>query len=251
MKKRIDISRLEKNRGSFLLFGFACSLLFVWASFEWVTSDPVPAPFEEESPALSHEIDVVRTFQGPVQPVPLPGPKQISGNIQLVSGSFSATPAPIDPSISADPSDPVWTEPGLPAKVPEGPPPRPVIPEKEAPLIIAEVMPRFPGCEDMGLSKEERQTCSERALLKYVYENVVYPQVALDNGIFGQVVVRFVVEKDGSITEAEVVRDIGGSCGQAVLQVVESMPKWIPGSQQGRKVRVLFKLPVRFEPARE
>lgn len=240
------ISRLQENRTSFFLLGLVLSLLFVWASFELITSNPVEISYEDEIIALSPEIEIMRTAQRPQQSTPPPALWQSSGNIQLVNGDFSAAqPVFIDTAIVWVTADPEWTGPG-PAGEAVGPPPMLVMPEVEAPMIIAEVMPRFPACEDKGLSKEERQACAERALLQYVYENLEYPDVALDNGISGQVVVRFVVEKDGSISSAEVLREIGGGCGQAVLDVVNSMPRWIPGSQQGMKVRVFFKLPVQF-----
>ncbi|MBR3939337.1 MAG: energy transducer TonB, partial [Bacteroidales bacterium] len=67
------------------------------------------------------------------------------------------------------------------------------------------------------------------------------------SGITGRVFLTFVVEKDGSIANARILRDIGGGCGQEALRVVKSMPKWTPGEQRGRPVRVQFNLPVSFE----
>ncbi|MBK6902685.1 MAG: TonB family protein [Saprospirales bacterium] len=247
--KRYDISRLERHRSRFLLLGLACSLFLVWSAFEWTTSRAFIHPVNEEPEGMP-EIDVVRTVQRPKPVSPIPQPRLTSGKITQAAEPFvSANPVLIDTSIHAVPANPQFT--GTGPALPAEPPARPVVPVKEAPLIFAEVMPRFPGCEELGLSKEARQTCAEKALLSYIYEHVEYPQAALENGIFGMVVVRFVVEKDGSITEAEVLKDIGGGCGRAVLKVVVSMPAWIPGSQQGRKVRVQFKLPIRFEPSRD
>ncbi|MBR3939047.1 MAG: energy transducer TonB, partial [Bacteroidales bacterium] len=67
------------------------------------------------------------------------------------------------------------------------------------------------------------------------------------SGITGRVFLTFVVEKDGSIANARILRDIGGGCGQEALRVVKSMPKWIPGEQRGIPVRVQFNLPVYFK----
>ena len=84
------------------------------------------------------------------------------------------------------------------------------------------------------------------ALLKYLAENIKYPELARANGITGKVYIRFVVEKDGSITDAKVVRDIGGGCGTEALRVVKSMPKWKPGKVNANAVRSEFNLPVSF-----
>ena len=86
----------------------------------------------------------------------------------------------------------------------------------------------------------------EEALLKYLAENIKYPELARANGITGKVYLRFVVEKDGRITNAKVVRDIGGGCGSEALRVVKSMPKWKPGKVNGKSVRSEFNLPVNF-----
>lgn len=111
---------------------------------------------------------------------------------------------------------------------------------------VVEEMPRFPGCEHIEKEKE-RKKCSEKALLRFIYENITYPIFARENGIKGSVVVQFVVERDGLVTNAKIVQDIGGGCGEATLQVVNMMPKWIPGKQNGKPVKVHFNLPVKFQ----
>jgi len=83
-------------------------------------------------------------------------------------------------------------------------------------------------------------------MLKYVHDRIKYPSIAKEVGIEGRVIIQFVVEKDGSITQANIVRDIGGGCGAEALRVVKSMPTWIPGRQQSNPVRVRFTLPVKF-----
>ena len=73
-----------------------------------------------------------------------------------------------------------------------------------------------------------------------------YPALALENGIQGNVIVQFIVEKDGSISNTKVIRGVGGGCDVEAQRVIENMPKWTPGRQRGRPVRVQFTLPVRF-----
>lgn len=121
-------------------------------------------------------------------------------------------------------------------------PPPPTQPIKR----IVEEMPRFPGCETMT-NKEKRKKCSDEKMYDFVEKNLLYPAIAKDNGVEGVVVVRFVVEMDGTLTNPEVVRDIGASCGDEALRVVAMMPNWIPAKLRGKAVRTYFNLPVNFK----
>jgi protein TonB len=118
------------------------------------------------------------------------------------------------------------------------PPPAPKAappPAKEEKKVfqVVEVPPKFPG--------------GDKALMRYLAEHVEYPQAARENGIEGTVVLAMTIEADGSITDIEVLRDIGGGCTEEVIRVVKGMPKWIPGVQSGYKVRVRVALPVQFK----
>ncbi|MBX2928410.1 MAG: TonB family protein [Saprospiraceae bacterium] len=113
---------------------------------------------------------------------------------------------------------------------------------------VVEEMPRFPGCEDAeDLSLEAKKNCADKKMLEFVYNNIRYPAQARESAIEGTVVVSFIVETDGTITEPKVARDIGGGCGEEVLRVVRLMPGWVPGKQRGRLVRTQFNLPVRYK----
>lgn len=103
---------------------------------------------------------------------------------------------------------------------------------EESIFKIVEKMPEFPG--------------GEEALLKYLGKNTKYPPMAKDAGISGKVFVTFVVEKDGSISDVKLLRKIGGGCDEEALRVVKNMPKWSPGKQRGKNVRVQFNLPINF-----
>lgn len=89
------------------------------------------------------------------------------------------------------------------------------------------------------------QAC--RPARAFIQRNIRYPEVALKNKIEGRVYVTFTVETDGSITNIKVLRDIGGGCGQEAVRVVSIMPKWKPGTQRGKPVRVQFNLPIVFQ----
>lgn len=120
--------------------------------------------------------------------------------------------------------------------------------KEEAPLLlVAEEMPRFPGCEKEELLLAEKQKCAETKLLKYLQYNIDYPEIAMSKGIQGVVYLQFVVEKNGAISTVKVMRDIGGECGKEAKRVVQSMPAWTPGKQGGHPTRVQFNLPVKFK----
>jgi periplasmic protein TonB len=104
----------------------------------------------------------------------------------------------------------------------------------EAPLdfLKVESMPSFPGGE------YERR--------KFLAENLKYPQMAKESGIQGKVYVSFVIEPDGSITNVEILRGIGGGCDEELVRVIKLMPKWIPGKQRGKAVRVQYNMPIKF-----
>ena len=98
---------------------------------------------------------------------------------------------------------------------------------------ICEVMPEFPG----GTEK----------FMAYLSENIKYPEEAKDKNISGRVFINFVVEKDGSVSNVKVMRSIGGGCDEEAVRVVKAMPKWKPGMQRGKPVRVSYVLPVTFK----
>ena len=100
-------------------------------------------------------------------------------------------------------------------------------------FVFVENQPEFPG--------------GDSALFMFICMNLSYPDQARDNGLAGVVWVRFVVEKDGTISNVKLVRDIGGGCGQAAVEMVKSMPRWKPGTQSGKPVNCEFILPVKFQ----
>ena len=138
------------------------------------------------------------------------------------------------------------------AQVQVPPPPPPPHPMEVSPEIfkVVEEMPRFPGCEDLGLEKKELIECAKAALLNYISDNLVYPEAVKTNKVEGRAVVQFVVQKDGTLGDIKVVRDPGSGAGQAAADVIHKMNTdgkvWVPGKQRGRVVPVQYTLPVRF-----
>lgn len=118
---------------------------------------------------------------------------------------------------------------------------------------VAEEQPRFPGCEALDTTLAVKQQCAQQQLLAFVYQNLAYPAEAIRNDNEGTVVVSFVVEKDGTISKPEILRNVPGGCGEEALRVVQMMNpsgvRWTPGKKGGMAVRTKFNLPIRFRLA--
>ncbi len=91
----------------------------------------------------------------------------------------------------------------------------------------------------------------EEARSDFLIKNLRYPKLAKKNGIAGTVYVTFIVETDGNITNAKILRGIGGGCDEEVIRLTEKMPKWIPAKAHGKSVRVQFRMPVQFSTTKE
>jgi TonB family protein len=148
---------------------------------------------------------------------------------------------------------PIYYEDFLQAKNERGvmppPPPPPPKPQVEEIFRVVEEMPRFPGCED--LPKAERKACSDQKFQEFIYRNLEYPEEARKKGKEGIAVVQFVVEKDGSTSSVEVIKNPGYGMGAAAAEVINKMQPmgllWTAQKARGRAVRIQFHVPVRFE----
>ena len=96
------------------------------------------------------------------------------------------------------------------------------------------------------VEKQPSYTGGDDARIKFLVENIKYPEVAMKKGIRGTVYVTFVVKSDGSVSDVKVLRGIGGGCDQEAVRVVKLMPKWIPGEDKGKPVNVQYNLPIKF-----
>jgi len=126
----------------------------------------------------------------------------------------------------------------------------PVIdPNPEGLKVIEEpVRPKEEETYDIfSLNKPPTFPGGERELLKFLSENIKYPALARENNLQGNVALSFVIAKDGTVTDVQVLKDIGGGCGKEAIRVVSSMPKWSPGEASGYPVKVRYTLPVRFQ----
>jgi len=142
----------------------------------------------------------------------------------IVEGSDVPPPPPPPPPTSKS---------GVAPPPPPPPPPPAGTKDANGVYMVVETMPQFPG--------------GEEARINYMANNVKYPATAKEKGVQGMVIVSFVVEKDGSIGDAKVVRGVEKSLDTEALRVVKEMPRWTPGIQKGQKVRVNFNMPVSFK----
>lgn len=245
--KKSTISRLEYWRPINLRIGFAAALAMVILAFSWTTGrPPLEDPYEDFIEI--GEVEVIPPTSHPKKEKSPPPPEKISENFIVMPDpvvpfdtfTFEPSPAPLpDPYIG-------FGEAKKTVVMPTPAPPK-EREEKVPPIFkIVEEMPRFPGCEDEGFAKQEKYECAETKLLTYLANNLRYPAIARENGVEGMVVVSFVIETDGSITDVKILRNIGAGCGAEAKRVAENMPDWLPGKQRGREVRVQYNLPVRF-----
>ncbi|MEM1320202.1 MAG: energy transducer TonB [Bacteroidota bacterium] len=242
----VDAFRLS---GTFLNVGLLCALGVTILAFGWTSyEDAVVIPDDALEMDEDIEIEPPRTAEPP--PPPPPPPPPVIEEVPEEEIEEEEEPEFVDQSVE---EETVVEAPPEPEPVKEAPPPPPPPPppepEVEEIFQVVEEMPRFPGCENES-DKAKRKQCASKKMLEFIYKNIKYPPIARENGVEGTVVIRFVVDKDGSVQEPTILRDIGAQCGQEAMRVVKmmnSMPqKWVPGKQRGKPVKVYFNLPVKF-----
>ena len=206
----------------FIQIGMVISLLVAWLAFEHKSYDK-----REIDPSLLNREVVVDeemveiTKQEEQKPQPVEMPKQTT-QLEIVQDDVEVE----DIEINAEVEQNEVIEEYIAPEVVEDD-----VVEQEI-FKIVEEMPSFPG--------------GEQKLMEFVSKNIKYPQIARETGIQGRVFVNFVVEPDGSVSNVSVLRGIGGGCDEEAMRVVKSMPKWKPGKQRGKAVRVQYMLPVNF-----
>jgi len=215
---------LEKRRGLYLEIGLVVILAATLVAFEVKSYDS-----EEETAFQREVIEEVeeQIIQTDIVEPPPPPPPEVPEVTTLINVVDDEQEIKNELVVNAEVTEETKNVDIVPVKVEEE------VEVAEEPIFtVVESEPEFPG----GME----------ALYKYLAQNIKYPQLARENGITGKVYVTFVVEKDGSIANPRILRDIGGGCGAEAIRVVKAMPKWSPGKQRGKAVRVQFNLPVNF-----
>ncbi len=115
----------------------------------------------------------------------------------------------------------------------------------EEPILVAvDLHPTWKGCDESQDSL--REECLEKNLNGFFQDFIIYPERAKKKKLEGLVVVQFVVEKDGSVSNIQIIHDIGEGCGDEVVRAIQHLPKLVPGKNEGNPVRVLYKAPFHF-----
>lgn len=223
--KKSPKADLEGKKLTFTLIGLVVSLFIVWRVFEYKSYDKRTLDDLQRTVEVIEEemVEITKQEQPKIQP---PAPKPQVTQIQVVEDDVEVED---DIDINAEVSQEEVLE------VYEYQPPE--IEEEEIAeaeiFIVVEEMPEFPG----GPAK----------MLEYIQKNIKYPMMARESDIQGRVFVNFVVEPDGSISNVNVMRGIGGGCDEEAVRVVKSMPAWKPGKQRGSAVRCSFTVPIIFK----
>jgi protein TonB len=210
---------LERRKSSLRWMGVMAAMAFVLVSFEWKWFDVQVEGLGDYKTDLLEEEVIPVSFQQPPPPPPPPQQQQtvleIVEDDEEIEEELEMEDMEVDEDTEIEFIEEVEEE----------------FVEEEI-FTIVQDMPSFPG--------------GDAAMLAYLGKNIKYPTLAKESGIQGTVYVTFVVEKDGSVSNVKVLRGIGGGCDEEAIRVVKSMPKWSPGKQRGKPVKVQYNLPCRF-----
>lgn len=231
--KKSQRADLESQKGTGLLIGYIVTLAAIFVAFEYTTRDYVETDVVYSTSSFVSEEEVVPITQPIFTAAPPPPAEapQVAEILDIVDNNTEIVEEEIQTSESTTEaiSGPVAHVSG-PAMGP------PVATQEEGDegevFEVVEQSPMFPGGMD--------------ELTKWLGKNLKYPASAQENGIQGRVLVQFVVNKDGSIVEPKVIKSVDAALDKEALRVVSAMPKWQPGKQRGKTVRVRYTLPVTF-----
>jgi periplasmic protein TonB len=222
--KKSDKANLEKKKGLFLQIGLVTVLALLLIAFEWTTREVATGSLGELADVVLEEEIIPITRPEEIQPPPPPPPPQVTETLSIVEDDVE-----IDDEIFIDD-----VESRADTRIEFS---QMVMEEEEAAeqdiFFIVEDMPDFQGKGQDGFRT-------------YIAENLRYPQIAAENGIQGRVFVQFVVNADGKVSDATVVRGVDPSLDREAIRVVMSSPPWTPGRQRGAPVRVAFTFPINF-----
>ena len=222
--KKSPKADLENKRNIFVQIGLVISLGITLLAFEWTTR-------VEQATSLGSVVQqdvedeiIPITRQEEVKPPPPPPPPKVVEVLTIVDDDTEIEEELDIEDTEADDNTVIDVAPVIQQEAEEE--------EESEVFFIVENMPEFPG--------------GELALRKFIANAIKYPVIAQENGIQGKVYVNFVVDKDGSVTQARIARGVDSSLDKEALRVVNSLPKWKPGMQRGKPVRVSYTVPISF-----
>lgn len=220
--KKSYTADLENKKSVFYLAGVAIAISLILVAFEWKIYEITETVVTGSAVAAEEEELVPITRMENLPPPPPPPPQQLE--LEIVEDDQEVEDVDIKSSESDDNAK--YEIKAIDVDAVEAVEAAPEI------FTIVEEQPEFPG----GTAK----------LYEFIGNNIKYPQMARENGIQGKVFVKFVVWKDGSIRDVQVIRGIGGGCDEEAVRVVKAMPSWKPGKQRNQAVPVYFNLPIAF-----
>lgn len=223
--KKSPKADLEGKKSTWMLIGYVLILAAVFVAFEWterdkqVTTDTgvVEPIFEEEMIPITEEEPEQKQAPPPPEAPKVEEVLQIADNDADVEETTIKSSEDDNTAVEIKYIEPVVEE---------------EEPVEEEIFMVVEQMPEFPG----GMAE----------LMKFLSKNIKYPTIAQENGIQGRVIVQFVVNQDGSIVDPVVMRSVDPYLDKEALRVISTMPKWKPGMQRGKAVRVKYTVPVTF-----
>lgn len=214
---------LKNKRGLLLEIGLVISLLLVIVAFEYTPEEKRIEKVDLQTAIVEEQIvEITRQDQKPPEPPKKVEVKVIADLLQVVTNDTKIT-TEVDFTEFDEDVDVVQTVGVVEEEVVE----------EDQPFLIAETMPSFQG-GDLNTFRA------------WVQQNVKFPQIALENGIQGRVVLSFVIEKDGRLTNIQVLQTPDRSLSDEAIRVLSKSPKWSPGKQRNQVVRVKYTLPVDF-----
>ncbi|MDR0365104.1 MAG: energy transducer TonB [Bacteroidales bacterium] len=222
-EKKTPKANLENKRTLFIQIGMIVALACTYFAFEVKSYDAIVVE-EIQREAIFEEEEMVEITQQEKLPELPPPPPQQPLIFQEVEDDVE-----VEDVIELDAEADAFTE--MPEWTPHAVAGEENIEEEEI-FEIVEKEPSYPG--------------GDAARLTFLKNNIKYPQIAREAGIQGTVFVGFVVERDGSISNVSIVRGIGGGCDEEAIRVAKMMPKWNPGEQRGKAVRVNYRMPIKF-----
>lgn len=221
--KKSPKASLEDKKFTYILIGFVFVLSVCYVALEWTEKEVTKYEVADTEFLFEEEADIQQTSQ---ETPPPPPPPEIQTVEELVIVDDDKEVESVDINTEDDKDQEIVIQAPVEVKQEEEE-------EGQVVFVVVEKMPEFPG--------------GQQALFKYLSENVKYPVIAQENGIQGRVICQFVVNKDGAIVDVEVVRSGGDpSLDKEAIRVIKSMPKWTPGKQRGKAVRVKYTVPVNF-----
>jgi len=220
--KKSPKADLQNKRGLLLEIGLVISLALVIAAFAYTPKEHRIEKVDLNYGPVEEQItEITRQDQKPPEPVKKVEVKVISDMLQVVTNDTKIT-TEVDFAEFAEDTEVIQQVEVVEEEV-----------ESDEPFLSVDVMPSFQG-GDLNTFR------------KWVGERLVFPQIALENGIRGRVTVSFVIERDGRLTNIQVLQSPDRSLSEEAVRVLKTSPKWKPGQQGNRAARVKYNLPIDF-----